>query len=361
MLVADPGVRGRLGRRPRSSAARCESTARGRHGHAVKVLIVSGIWPPDVGGPASHAPELAAFLLGRGHAVEVVTTADAPPAKQAYEVRWVDRAAPAGVRHARVAAWIRERAIQSDVVYATSMLGRAVLGPRSGGGRSSPSSSPTRRTSARGGWGLFDGDLDAFQRFRGGVAGAVAPEGARPRAPSRESPRLPERLPRRTCRRLGSSKGTSHGATERRATAPFASRSRRGSCRARGRRADARVRREGHEAEVAGGRARCPRPGRRRLAAHRRRRARSGGGEAARSRARPRRPRSVSRVARAQRRAHALSGCRRVAPHVVVGELPAHGRRGARRRDAGDRDTRRRSSGAGARRRERPARRGRRH
>ena len=78
-------------------------------------------------------------------------------------------------------------------------------------------------------------------------------------------------------------------------------------------------------------------------------------------RARPRRPRSVSRVARAQRRAHALSGCRRVAPHVVVGELPAHGRRGARRRDAGDRHTRRRSSGAGARRRERPARRGGRH
>ena len=28
----------------------------------MKVLIVSGIWPPDVGGPASHAPEVAEFL-----------------------------------------------------------------------------------------------------------------------------------------------------------------------------------------------------------------------------------------------------------------------------------------------------------
>ena len=28
----------------------------------MRVLIVSGIWPPDVGGPASHAPEVAAFL-----------------------------------------------------------------------------------------------------------------------------------------------------------------------------------------------------------------------------------------------------------------------------------------------------------
>jgi len=134
----------------------------------VKVLIVSGIWPPDVGGPASHAPELAKFLLGRGHAVEVVTTADVPPARQPYEIRWVDRAAPAGVRHARVAAWIRERATHADVVYATSMLGRAVLG-----------SSLARRPvvvklvadeayeRARR-WGLFDGDLDAFQRFGGG-------------------------------------------------------------------------------------------------------------------------------------------------------------------------------------------------
>ena len=135
----------------------------------MRVLIVSGIWPPDVGGPASHAPELAEFLLARSHSVEVVTTADAAPARQGYEVRWVDRAAPAGVRHARVAARIRERAAQADVVYATSMLGRAVLG-----------SSFARRPvvvklvadeayeRARR-WGLFEGDLDAFQRFGGGL------------------------------------------------------------------------------------------------------------------------------------------------------------------------------------------------
>ncbi len=44
---------------------------------AVRVLVVSGIWPPDVGGPASHAPEVAAFLVERGHEVEAVITADA--------------------------------------------------------------------------------------------------------------------------------------------------------------------------------------------------------------------------------------------------------------------------------------------
>jgi glycosyltransferase involved in cell wall biosynthesis len=135
----------------------------------VKVLIVSGIWPPDVGGPASHAPELAAFLLGRGHAVEVVTTADAAPAKQAYEVRWVDRAAPAGVRHARVAAWIRERATHSDVVYATSMLGRAVLGATLARRPVVAKLVADEAYERALRWGLFDGDLDAFQRFGGGL------------------------------------------------------------------------------------------------------------------------------------------------------------------------------------------------
>ena len=127
VLVATVVFAARLGGGHRAPAGRCRGArTRGRRGRAVKVLIVSGIWPPDVGGPASHAPELAGFLLARGHSVEVVTTADAQPAKQPYEVRWVDRAAPAGVRHARVAAWIRERATHADVVYATSMLGRAV-------------------------------------------------------------------------------------------------------------------------------------------------------------------------------------------------------------------------------------------
>jgi glycosyltransferase involved in cell wall biosynthesis len=135
----------------------------------VKVLIVSGIWPPDVGGPASHAPELAEFLLARGHGVEVVTTADAPPAGERYQVRWVSRAQPRGVRHARALAVIRDRAADSDVVYATSMLGRASLGAALARRPivvklvADEAYERARRL------GLFDGDLDEFQRFKGGA------------------------------------------------------------------------------------------------------------------------------------------------------------------------------------------------
>lgn len=94
----------------------------------MRVLIVSGIWPPDVGGPASHAPEVAEFLLGRGHAVEVVTTADVPPPRRAYPVRAVPRHHRPGIRHYRGAALVHHRARECDVVYSTGMLGRTALG-----------------------------------------------------------------------------------------------------------------------------------------------------------------------------------------------------------------------------------------
>ncbi len=94
----------------------------------MRVLLVSGIWPPDPGGPASHAPALAGFLHRRGHEVEVVTTADVAPAPQEYPVHWVSRRLPAGPRHVRCALLVRKRGGRSDVVYATSMVRRAALG-----------------------------------------------------------------------------------------------------------------------------------------------------------------------------------------------------------------------------------------
>ncbi len=94
----------------------------------MNVLVVSGIWPPDPGGPASHAPALADFLLGRGHTVEVVTTADHAPETRDYRVTWVSRGLPPGVRHAAAVRAIARRGRRSDVVYATSMVRRAALG-----------------------------------------------------------------------------------------------------------------------------------------------------------------------------------------------------------------------------------------
>ena len=129
----------------------------------MNVLIVSGIWPPDVGGPASHAPELAAFLAGRSHSIEVVTTASARPAPTPYPVLHVSRSIPPGARHAAVVALVARHARHADVVYATTMLRRSALG--AGAARrplvvkvtTDEAYERARRM------GLFDGSLEDFQ------------------------------------------------------------------------------------------------------------------------------------------------------------------------------------------------------
>jgi glycosyltransferase involved in cell wall biosynthesis len=133
----------------------------------VRVLVVSGIWPPDVGGPATHAPELAEFLRGRGHEVEVVTYADEPPAPTPYPVRWVSRTLPRGVRHVRGALLVRERARAADVVYSTGTTGRTALGAALA---RRPlvlklTSDPAYERALA--YGLHEGDVESFQRADG--------------------------------------------------------------------------------------------------------------------------------------------------------------------------------------------------
>ena len=139
----------------------------------MRVLIVSGIWPPDVGGPASHAPDVAQFLRGRGHEVEVVTTADAPPAARPYPVRAVPRRHRVGVRHYRGAALVHRRARGADVVYTTGMFGRSAAGsafarkPYVVKLTADPAFERSRRR------GIVEGDVDDFQVHGGGPAVAL--------------------------------------------------------------------------------------------------------------------------------------------------------------------------------------------
>ncbi|HET7572825.1 MAG TPA: glycosyltransferase family 4 protein [Gaiellaceae bacterium] len=135
----------------------------------MRVLVVSGIWPPDVGGPASHAPEVARFLLERGHRVSVVTTADAAPAAEPFRVHWISRSLPKGAIHLRTAAEVARRAAAADAVYTTGMFGRSSAGARLAGRpyvvklTADPAFERARRR------GVVDGDVDGFQKDPGGL------------------------------------------------------------------------------------------------------------------------------------------------------------------------------------------------
>jgi glycosyltransferase involved in cell wall biosynthesis len=130
----------------------------------VKVLIVSGIWPPDVGGPASHGPELGAYLRGRGHEVSAVTSRGAdPPAPVGFPVRAARRDRPRLVRQPAGAAAILSSARGAGVMYSTGMYTRSASAARATRTplvmklASDPAFERARRS------GRFDGRLEVFQ------------------------------------------------------------------------------------------------------------------------------------------------------------------------------------------------------
>ncbi|MEX0673989.1 MAG: glycosyltransferase family 4 protein [Gaiellaceae bacterium] len=129
----------------------------------MRVVLLSGIWPPDVGGPASHGPELARFLVGRGHSVHVVTMGDAEPTERPCPVESVPRRLPFPVRYSLVAARAARAAARADVVYASATYAAAAAASLAARRPlvvklvSDPAYERARR------WGLFGGTLEEFQ------------------------------------------------------------------------------------------------------------------------------------------------------------------------------------------------------
>lgn len=44
--------------------------------YASRILIITGIFPPDIGGPATYVPQMATALAERGHSITVMTLSD---------------------------------------------------------------------------------------------------------------------------------------------------------------------------------------------------------------------------------------------------------------------------------------------
>jgi glycosyltransferase involved in cell wall biosynthesis len=109
---------------------------------------------------------VAAFLTARGHNVEVVITADAPPPSNDVPVRWVPRTRPPGVRHVEAVKLLVARARRANVVYTTGMFGRSSVAaqiarvPLVVKLTADPAYERARR------WRLYGGTLEAFQSNR---------------------------------------------------------------------------------------------------------------------------------------------------------------------------------------------------
>lgn len=96
-----------------------------------RVLLTTGIFPPDIGGPATYVPRLARALSAAGVQVSVITTADDAAARDdgfPYPVERVPRGEWLPLRMARTTArvWARSRA--ADVVYCNGVHLESALG-----------------------------------------------------------------------------------------------------------------------------------------------------------------------------------------------------------------------------------------
>lgn len=89
------------------------------------ILLLPGIWPPDVGGPATHGPDFARFLVARGHGVRVVTMADGPPTERPCPVETVSRRYPFPVRYSLLALRGTAAGRRADVIYASATYAAA--------------------------------------------------------------------------------------------------------------------------------------------------------------------------------------------------------------------------------------------
>jgi glycosyltransferase involved in cell wall biosynthesis len=96
----------------------------------MRVLLVSGILPPDIGGPATHVADVRHELGERGHDVEVLAPTDEPRWSLDQGVLRLPRRWPWPVRNAVAAGWIAIRGRRSDVVYSTGLGPPAIAGAR---------------------------------------------------------------------------------------------------------------------------------------------------------------------------------------------------------------------------------------
>jgi glycosyltransferase involved in cell wall biosynthesis len=97
----------------------------------MRILITSDIFPPDVGGPATYVPRIAAELTQRGHQVTVVTyslvQSDAADCSYPFPVVRVSAAPPRWRRLPRTLSAIVAHGRNADIIYANGLITESVL------------------------------------------------------------------------------------------------------------------------------------------------------------------------------------------------------------------------------------------
>ena len=102
----------------------------GGEAKAVRVLIITGIFPPDIGGPATYVPQIASGLAKLGHEITVVTLSDRldhDDAQYPFRVVRLPRKMFKLWRMFRTIKTIMRLGRQADVLFVNGLALEAVL------------------------------------------------------------------------------------------------------------------------------------------------------------------------------------------------------------------------------------------
>lgn len=95
----------------------------------MRVLIVTGIFPPDIGGPATFVPQLGRALTERGWTVRVATSSDSGEASQGqpFDIVRIPRRLPIPRRWAISVRTLGRLAADADVVFVNGLALEAMV------------------------------------------------------------------------------------------------------------------------------------------------------------------------------------------------------------------------------------------
>ena len=96
----------------------------------MKALLISGIYRPEIGGPATYLPKLANQLLDQGVQADVITLKDskADPVIEPWKVNYIYRNQNILSRIIRTSRLIAKKAKKVDTVFANGLFQETAIG-----------------------------------------------------------------------------------------------------------------------------------------------------------------------------------------------------------------------------------------
>jgi glycosyltransferase involved in cell wall biosynthesis len=93
------------------------------HASRMNILIATGIYPPDIGGPATFASIVSHELRTRGHRAHIITYGEA---KNTKDVTFVSRRYLKGIRHTAYFFYVLEKGKNCDIIFSLDPVSAGV-------------------------------------------------------------------------------------------------------------------------------------------------------------------------------------------------------------------------------------------